>query len=199
MKTKCMSIVFIALFFSIYANAKAESWYMHYSFGAASDVKYGEEYQLVVDSFGENYDETKFVSDLGLYFLSGKSVAWGFASHGVSHTFLDPITEESINLITGMFGVSFMMFTGSEPGSGLFLRLDAGTGVLMRKEEKITTSMFDTPKLKETQNGTGGMIALGFGVPVSEETRILVSGAYTYVDVRSGPVSFPSFQIGFLW
>ena len=196
-----MKFLFLILFtiFSTQTYGAAESWYFNFGLGAPFDIQYSQDIDDRITAFEDAYDNfniDKSAMEFGFYWKgSSESSIYGltYSSSGEIR-----FTDEGDELVLamGILGVSTMYFSGSEPGSGLFLRLDAGrAGVAV--EQNITTGSLK--KESTGWGGFGGAAAIGFGIPVSEETRYLFGCSYSYVEASGRTIKWATAYVDFLF
>ena len=87
-----------------------------------------------------------------------------------------------------------MKFFGKEIGDGLFLRGDLGIA-----KANLTVNTFFGEYTAETDTGVGYLLGVGYGIPVSEESRVLLSLNVSNKDIDGENWSAVTFNIGGLW
>jgi hypothetical protein len=154
------------------AHGAVESWYMYWGLGYASP-SYPSGLQALIDGAKQNDGlvHTPLSLDMfGFYWpiAAGTTIA-GVVIGGVAdrYDYMGGYVQVNQLLLSG----SVMHFFGDVPGDGIFLRGDAGYAVLSQSMPGWHP---------EDKNGIGFHAGAGYGIPVSDETRILLQGGFTY-------------------
>ena len=185
-------LIFSLLTFN--ANADIEDWYTFWSFGLA-DHQYKEPVRSKVNQVEAlpGVSRMEIALDMaGLYVPVGEkgNTIAGFVINASSdrlHNSLD-----HIQLKQYLYGVSMMHFFGREPGDGWFLRGDIGT-LRLRLSASRDISLADN-------NGSGYVVGIGYGIPVSPESRIIFSLTSASRSVKHDEFNNSiAFNIGGLW
>ncbi|MFC1589383.1 hypothetical protein ACFL3P_03830 [Pseudomonadota bacterium] len=176
------------------AFAEEEDWYTYWSFGFSSNSYPGElDALLDIVEAQPGVDRAEIAIDmLGFYWPIEEKLILGFVISGTADAFTTPIGDMQINQY--LYGASIMKFFGKETGDGFFLRGDLGfakASITFDDAFGSTTITSDT--------GTGILLGVGYGVPVSEESRILFSINVHNNDIEGEGYSAVSLNIGGLW
>ena len=83
-----------------------------------------------------------------------------------------------------------MRFFGSEIGDGFFIRGDAGLAQIIVKDDFSTTT---------SDRGFGYLVGVGYAIPVSDESRILVSVNFSDKRIEGDSWKSTTFMVGGLW
>lgn len=193
--------------------AEAEAWYTYWSIGISR-----HSYDSTVQSFIDGAQNAPgafartegSVDAFGFYWPVGDNTILGVVAHSTSDSlsrvdnngpssFSEIFAEfpyasgasEYMTISQSLYGVSAMRFLGREPGHGLFVRGDAGVVKL-----RIDTEL-DAPIVDDT--GYGFLGGIGYGHPLSEETRILFSLTYSRNQVGGHAYGATSLNVGGLW
>lgn len=172
--------------------AEVESWYTYWAIGA-SDNSYSDELDESLDNLEsiQGVDRTEVAMDLlGIYFpLSNQRTIVG----GVINASGDRIGDGStwMQLNRSMISVSAMHFMGAEPGDGFFIRGDLGLAKM-----SIETSEGSSA---DSDRGTGVLFGLGYGLPLSDQSRLILGANFTTANIEEDTVSALMFTVGGLW
>jgi len=165
-KTMLLSILAT---FSTFSQAEVESWYSFWSVGFASH-SYPEELQKELDELPVGITHTQVALDmLGFYwpFPNDQSIL-GVVINGSGDSFTDGFS--TFQLSQSSLAISAMHFFGSEPGDGFFIRGDVGSSSL--------SVSLDGYNYGASESGLGLLGGIGYGIKMSEETRILLGVSY---------------------
>lgn len=174
------------------AMAEVEDWYTYWGIGFADHT-----YEEPLDSLIEYADSlpgvtrTQTAYDLfGFYwpFNSGKTMG-GFVMSGTSDRLEDAWDSVTINQY--LYAGSIMHFFGKEVGDGFFLRGDLGFA------KAVVDTSFSNPQSSDTGNGI--LLGIGYGIPISEGTRILISLTTSHNNIEGDDYSATALRIGGLW
>ncbi len=174
------------------AMAEVESWYTYWGLGIANHT-----YEEPVDSLINDLDNIPGVSRsqtaydlLGFYWplRSGKTAA-GVVLSGSSDQLSDPWGHAQLN--QNLYAGSVMHFFGKEIGDGFFLRGDLGFSKLV----------FDTSYTNpvESDTGSGILLGVGYGIPVSEDSRVLITLTASSNTIDGNKFGSTALRIGGLW
>jgi hypothetical protein len=186
-----------------------ESWYMYAALGAAFN-SYPSTLQSELDGYVKEYDASHLplaIEILGFYWpLGDHQTILGFVLSGsadrytFTHPFISTNTEASVQVNQYLFSGSIMHFWGEVPGDGVFLRADAGVAGISRSGNFVASS---------TSFGVGFLAGAGYGLPVSDETRLLFQASYSYKSASEIRIGSPegeakayqsfSLTVGVLW
>lgn len=184
----------LLLLSSLNTNAKEESWYTYWSIGLANN-SYTDELDTVLDELESlpGVDRTEAAFDLlGFYWPVQPKTILGFVVSGSFDKFDTPIGDLQINQY--LYAASAMHFFGRETGDGLFLRGDLG---IAKASIDVNTTVVNAEETSDS--GTGYLLGVGYGIPVSEESRILLSINISNKDIEGDDISVVTFNIGGLW
>ncbi len=156
---------------------KIENWYHMLSFGY-SDTKIDG--QKIQSDLSMNIDFLRFYWRMG----SGKQLLFGL---GINGSFF---TSGSDQLNIYLYSIGFQYYF-NEIGKGFYLRGDVG----MSYANIMSTSTV----VAESGYSYGFLAGIGYGIPISYETRILLEAAYRYLDIEGYPYKTMYFSVGWLW
>jgi len=174
------------------AMAEVEDWYTYWGIGFANHT-YEDQYETLVKLYENqpNSTRTQTAYDLlGFYwpFNNGKTMG-GFVVSGTADRIESSWTDAQFNQY--LYAGSVMHFFGKEIGDGFFLRGDLG----------FAKSVFDTsysdPAGSDTGNGI--LLGVGYGIPISQGTRILISLTSSHNHIDGHDFSATALRIGGLW
>lgn len=174
--------------------AAQEDWYAYWSFGFA-DNKYPSGMDSALDALESlpGVDRTQGSIDmLGFYWPVEDKLNVGFVISGSWDAFQTPIGDLQYNQY--LYGASVMKFFGKEIGDGLFLRGDLGIAKASTTADTVFGSYEDV-----SDTGLGYLVGVGYGIPVSEESRVLISMNISNKDIDGENWSAVTFNIGGLW
>jgi hypothetical protein len=174
--------------------AAEEDWYTYWSFGF-SDNSYPGELDSLLDSLDSlpGVDRTQGAMDmLGFYWPLQNKLNLGFVISGSWDLFETPIGDMQINQY--LYAASVMKFFGREIGDGFFLRGDIG---FARATLDIDSGIGSYNS--ESDTGTGLLLGVGYGIPVSEDSRVLLSFNVSNKQIEGENYSAATFNIGGLW
>lgn len=174
------------------AAAEMESWYTYWSIGGANH-SYEEPLESAVnaaDDFpGVGRTETS-IDMFGFYWpLANERTAAGFVISGSADRLEDSFGHIQLNQY--LYGGSVMHFFGDEVGDGLFLRGDLGFSKL------VADSSWGDPVDSDT--GSGILLGVGYGIPVTEGFRLLLSLTASNNNVEGHDYKTTAFKIGGMW
>ena len=166
------------LFIFSTAQAKTEDWYWTFGLGPSFPT-YPSSLQTAIDNAKAQGVDSKapIALDLGFYWPVEPNTIIGPSIHGSSQRFSGPLADTSITQ-SGLY-FSAMHTIGSEPGSGFILRGDIGIASV---GAEVGSGNF---AVKQTNSGFGVNAGIGYGFNVSDETRLIFLGVYSYRHVAS--------------
>jgi Autotransporter beta-domain len=179
------------------AYAKSESWYL-YPIGLGYAVpSYSSGPQAAVDAAKNTPGVSRLplsLDLLGFYVALADNQALGFMANATNDTLSNGTQDVSLQL--NQYSLSYLFSFGPETGSGFFLRADAGParGVATVKS---TGSILGTSSVSGW--GWGLLAGGGYGIPISDETRILLQANYARRFVEGESYSSLAFTLGFLF
>ncbi len=168
------------------AQAKQESWYWGFDLGWAKP-SYGSSISTVVDSLSSSAaSRTSLGGSLGFYWpISTGETVIGFASTAIVDSFdFKPIT---LSFNQTLLGFSAIHTFGQEPGVGFFVRGDAGLATV-----SVGVSGSSMQLTAQSNTGFGFLGGAGYGIALSDSTRLLFETRYTYMkaeDFNSSAIS----------
>jgi len=174
--------------------AAQEDWYTYWSFGFANN-SYPGNLGSVLDDLEAlpGVDRTQGAMDIfGFYWPVQDKLNVGFVISGSWDAFQTPVGDMQLNQY--LYAASAMKFFGKEIGDGLFLRGDLGIA-----KANLTVNTFFGEYTAETDTGVGYLLGVGYGIPVSEESRVLLSLNVSNKDIDGENWSAVTFNIGGLW
>jgi opacity protein-like surface antigen len=184
-------LLLLVLLCPLQSFAAQEDWYAYWSIGGAANHYPGN-----LDSFLESIDSLPGVDRtqgsidmLGFYWPMPNKLSLGFVISGSWDNFQTPFGDVQYNQY--LYGASAMKFFGKEIGDGFFLRGDVGFAKGVLDAGYYGTSTSDT--------GLGFLLGLGYGIPVSEDSRVLLGINVSNKDINDETVSAVTFNVGGLW
>ncbi|MDH5547887.1 MAG: hypothetical protein OEZ43_20100 [Gammaproteobacteria bacterium] len=171
------------------SSDEPESWYMMWGMGAALP-QYPAADQATIDGYSNSGSRQGVNMDmLGFYWPTTDWMITGFIVNAAADNFkLD--NGDTFLSSRGILGASTMIFLGGKIGSGLFIRADAGFGSIAEKLNGID---------QKTGQGFGALGGLGWGFPVSNESRVMIGLNYASIYTRNTLYSAPSLSVYGLW
>ena len=179
MKKVLILVIGICLVMPRGANAEEESWFTYWALGWAPMVDGPGSYNSNMDELAEldGFSRISICLDmLGFYFAVDASP--NLIVGGVINATGDRISDgsEHIQLNLYLMGPSVMYFLGDHAGEGAFVRADAGLAVGV-----VTSSGADD---ESSDPGFGGLIGVGYGIPVGEGSRLLLGANLTRMSIE---------------
>lgn len=210
---KQLFLLLILLMLSTLVNAAPEAWYTYWAAGFVSQ-SYNSRVQSFIDdakNLPQSFDRSQVGSDtFGFYWPYNANTIVGFVINNSSDTLTKVDTKEPktygelfigfpyikgvseyVSINQALYGASIMHFFGKEAGDGFYLRGDAGIARL-----KVESDL-DAPI--SNKSGYGLLLGFGYGIPVSEESRVLLSMTYSSKRFGSYNYSTTMVSIGGLW
>ncbi len=177
------------------AKTVREDWYLYWGFGAGAAV-YPRTAQSIVDrregvgSGGGKPSLATAIDVPGIYFpVPRRNSIAGFA--GSVSTKYELSNARYVDLDQYQASVSFMDFRGPQIGEGFYWRADLGASWLRVYEYSSS--------FKEWYAGFGGLGGLGYGMALSEGTRVLLQAAVAYRRFPDGGATTASMTVGLLF
>jgi len=177
------------------AFAEEEDWYTYWSFGFSNN-NYPGGLDSLLDTVEAQPGVTRAqiaIDMLGFYWPIDDKLILGFVVSGSGDGFTTPLGDFQVNQY--LYGASIMKFFGKETGDGLFLRGDLG----FSKASITADSPYGGTVTSTSDTGVGMLFGVGYGVPVSEKSRILFSINVHNNDIEGDNWSAVSFNVGGLW
>jgi hypothetical protein len=170
------------------AHATPEDWYWTFGLGYAFS-HYPSDVEESIDPIKEaGASHFPVAYDLGFYWpsIDDHSVV-GVSLHGSTNSYTyDDYNNVSVQQ-SGVYA-SYLRFFGSEMGSGFFLRGDAGLSLLLYN--------LDGSSATSSNTGLGLNAGAGYGFKLSEKTRLILLGVYSYRRVNDGNYTDFTLTIG---
>ena len=195
-KNKLRGLVLAIMLCPLAAMADTENWYAYWSLGTVNHDHPPELERIMSDADSvPGIDRTELALDMfGFYFPVDvlENSAAGFVINGSTDSLTDTFGN-SVNFNTYLYGLSFMSFLGSEIGDGLFVRGDFG----IAKAVVSSTGRFNSSTSSES--GTGYLLGVGFGIPLSSQARIILGANTSSKKIDSKTYGATQFTVGILW
>lgn len=190
-------LIFLTLALGLGATSRialgaVENWYTYWGLGFSNHT-----YEEPLDSLIKNVDSLPGVARsqmaydlLGFYWplQNGKTSA-GFVISGTSDRLDDSWSYVQINQY--LYAGSVMHFFGKEIGDGFFVRGDLGFS------KAVVSTSNSNPVGSDTGNGI--LLGIGYGIPVSEESRVLISLTASTNTIEGHEYNSTAIRIGGLW
>ncbi len=176
------------------AFAEQEDWYTYWSLGFSNN-NYPGDLDSALDDLESlpGVDRAEIAIDMfGFYWPIQDKLNLGFVISGSADSFTTPVGDMQINQY--LYGASVMKFFGKEIGDGLFLRGDLGLA-----KASISTDVGGGTLTATSDTGLGFLLGVGYGIPVSEESRVLLSINFSNKDIEGDNWSAVTFNVGGLW
>ncbi len=173
------------------AHAELEDWYFNWNIGMARN-HYASPLEETMNAIADlpGVERTQLAMDMfGFYIPVDDQSIIGFVINSSGDQLADSVYSMQLN--TYIYGASYMNFFQAEIGEGVFVRADAGMarGVIIDSENNSSTSDW----------GFGVLGGVGYGIPISSETRILLGMDYALKKIEGDNYTTLSFTIGGLW
>lgn len=194
MKKYVKVILALLLLLPLSINAKEESWYTYWSIGLSNN-SYTDELDSALDTLESQPGVDRFegaIDILGFYWPVQPKTILGFVVSGSFDLLSTPVGDIQINQY--LYAASAMHFFGKETGDGIFLRGDFGIAKASIDADTTVGSFEAT-----SDSGTGYLLGIGYGIPVSDESRLLLSVNISNKSIEGDDISAVSFNIGGLW
>ncbi|MDH5710649.1 MAG: hypothetical protein OEZ15_03155 [Gammaproteobacteria bacterium] len=177
------------------AMAAEEDWYTYWSFGFANHSYPGdiEAFLNIVDAVPGTTRTQIAIDILGFYWPVAEKAILGFVISGTADGYVGGLLGD-YQLNQYLYGASIMKFFGKETGDGFFLRGDLGFA-----DANEVVSGSGVTLTHSLDGGMGILFGIGYGIPVSEESRILFSINIHNNDIENENWSAVSFNLGGLW
>ncbi len=187
-------LLIVLLLCPLQTFAEEENWYTYWSFGFSNNNYPGDlDYLLDTLEAQPGVDRAEIAIDmLGFYWPLKEKMILGFVISGSTDVFNTPVGDVQIN--QRLLGASIMKFFGKETGDGLFVRGDLGFA-----EADITTDTALGTLTATSDTGLGFLLGVGYGIPVSEDSRVLLSINISSKDIEGDNWSAVTFNVGGLW
>lgn len=185
--------VCVALLHPVPAQAEPESSYTYWGIGGGSNSYTGAARDIIESAKDAGPDHLALSLDLlGFYWpLTGsRNTLVGCILNGGGDRYEDEDYEFQLSLY--LFGISSMHFFGREPGAGLFVRADLGFAFY-----SINSPEHDSEG--SSNIGYGGLIGGGYGIPITEGTRILLNVNYALRYIEGDKINSLGISVGGLF
>jgi hypothetical protein len=184
-------VVFAAGLVGTSAQAKQEDWYWGFTLGWAKPT-YSGALQTQADALAAMSGVSRFgwSGGLGFYWPTGPQTIMGVATANVVDHFSQGDTSLSINQT--LLGYSVMHSFGPENGLGWYLRGDAGLA-FANASAQTSSGSSTTTTTSSSDTGFGFLGGAGYGIGLSDETRLLIQADYSYR--KAGDYNYSSFAI----
>ena len=173
-------------------KSKPESWYTYWALGYAKPT-YPSELQDLLDAINDlpGVENTAIDIDmLGFYWpVNNHRTAVGFIINGGADRY--EFEGEWFQINQYLYGFSAMHFFEHNIGQGFFARGDLGIAKM-----NLTSSEGDN---ESSDSGWGFLIGGGYGFPITEGTRLMLNGNYSYKKVESEVYGKVSVNLGFMF
>jgi len=157
------------------SHAKVESWYTYWAIGSANHI-HPESSSVVFDNPNPIFRQFQFSFDgFGFYWpLPTQKTILGIANSSSTDILSNNAGTSTLSLTLSSFNLSGMHFFGTEPGEGFYLRAEAGLAVTNfdRTASGVVAASY------ESDVGLGTLVGAGYGIKVSEESRVLFGVSY---------------------
>lgn len=180
-------------------RAKVEDWYTFWGLGV-SNISYSGERKTEIESFrqGDSSVTGRHLNAFGFYFPIDNNSIYGVVAQGVTSTFtVASHIIDKINYNDSMLAFSYMKFYGNEIGDGLFYRADFGYAQATRTISLKTSNAKDN-KYKYG-NGVSALLAGGYAIETSEQSRLLISLEYKTGFVSDHQMNSLGLTVNGLW
>jgi hypothetical protein len=177
----CLLVGFILLITSTTSFAQQESWYWGFGLGPGLSTYSGDLGTSVSNLSSKS--SIGLAGDLAFYF----PVADGKTVIGPSLFFVNNFINSSISIYQGAVAFSILHSFGSEPGDGFFLRADLGFGEL-----SASSTVYASGTTVSLGSALATAVTVGYGLPVSQQTRLLfqLRGEYLIGSSGAGAIAF---------
>ena len=174
------------------AKAEVESWYTYWGIGYGH-VMYPDKLQSALDMLDEVGDVSHIsvaLDILGFYWtLSNERTIVGGIINGVGDRYEVKGEELQVNLY--LVGPSVIHSFGDEPGSGFFVRGDAGVAFAV-----VQSSVSSDGR---SEYGFGALGGGGYGFAITEGTRLLLNLNYAVRRIESETYGVVGISLGGLF
>lgn len=173
-------------------KSKPESWYTYWALGYAKPT-YPGPMQDLVDALKDIPGVTNISMDidlLGFYWpVNNHHTAVGFIINAGGDRYEK--SGDWIQINQYLYGFSAMHFFEHNIGQGFFARGDLGIAKMNFQDSENTNESSDS--------GWGFLIGGGYGFPITEGTRLMLNGNYSYKKVEKENYGKVSVNLGFMF
>ena len=171
-----------------------ESWYTYWGGGFAQNT-YPDELEETLDLLEDTAGVDHFAMGLdilGFYWPRDEQTLWGGVISGSIDTY--EVAGFEADISNYLYAFSAMRFLTNRIGQGPFVRADVG---FARHAGDVKTT---GSELSTTSDwGTGLLLGAGYGIPVTEGTRILLNGSYAIKRVEGDVTETVRISVGGLF
>lgn len=192
-------ILATSLWTSALASAEVEPWYTYWAFGFGNLNYNGNidaDINTLKNSGGFKHQTTLAVDLLGFYWpVFEQNTIMGVVLNGATDHYESSSLNIDLSVSASQTSFSTMYFFGAEPGDNFFLRGDLGLG-------RISATATDNNNVSvsgATNTSLGLRIGGGYGIPVSEGSRVLITLLVGKTNSDDGDATFSSLMVGGLW
>lgn len=186
---------------STLAQAEVESWYTFWGAGV-SNISYSGDRGTEIEILSQEDASVggTHLNAFGFYFPIDNNSIYGFVAHGATSTFTaDSLYIEDITYNDTMLAFSYMNFYGSEIGDGLFYRTDIGYSEASRTVSYAKNDFGTSESEYEFGSGMSVLLGAGYGIPVSEESRVLILLEYRNAFIADNEMQSIGVTVNGLW
>ena len=184
MQTKAVALLLAFVLYQPYQahSNELETWYTCWGLGW-SDVSYPPELEDAKNELaglpGVSH-LTIAIDAFGFYWPRGKSTLFGGIVNGNVDSYeVDELSGEfKLQMFNDLYALSAIHFLNHEIGRGMFVRGDLG---LVRLLVDLDANLLGS-RIEESETsdwGTGIGIGAGYGIPVTNGTRVLINAYYS--------------------
>ena len=192
MKKFLFTFIFIFVISPKTVLADVESWYSYWAIGLASH-NYSDDMENMIDAAESipGVERSQGAIDMfGFYWPINNHSIGGFVISG-SFDRLQDNFDDYFQINQYLYGASGMHFFGEEIGDGFFLRGDIG----------FSKSSFQSNFLADDESdyGSGYLLGVGYGIPISWNTRFLITVTYSNKTIEGDNYASSAITVGGLW
>lgn len=192
MKKFFFTLVVISVITPKIVLADIENWYSYWAIGLASH-NHPSDIKNIIDAAESipGVERSQGAIDMfGFYWPIDNNTIGGFVISGSFDRLTDRF-DDYFQINQYLYGASGMHFFGEEIGDGFFLRGDIG----------LARSTFQSNFLSndESDFGKGYLFGVGYGIPISWNTRFLISVNYSNKTIEGDNYASTSITVGGLW
>lgn len=192
MKKFLFTFIFIFVITPKTVLADVESWYSYWAIGLASH-NYSDDMENMIDAAESKpgMERSQGAIDMfGFYWPINNHSIGGFVISG-SFDRLQDNFDDYFQINQYLYGASGMHFFGEEIGDGFFLRGDIG----------FSKSSFQSNFLADDESdyGSGYLLGVGYGIPISWNTRFLITVTYSNKTIEGDNYTSSAITVGGLW
>jgi hypothetical protein len=189
---KIIVLLFLILAPQVHAN-RIESWYTYWSIGYAN-VGYPSELDAQMDMLASQpgVDHISISLDmLGVYRPSGNRQLWGIVVNGFGDRYQEGNDHLQLNgYLLAASGIGF----AQRIGQGAFWRADVGLA-----RYNMQTEFWGSESSMNSDWGVGALGGGGYAFPITDGTRVLLSGNYALRRINGQTTTTLGISIGGLF